>query len=158
MSLSFYAMATFEGPMMAIKTVNALSHDTDWTIAHVHSGALGWVAMITIGSMYVLIPRLFNKAKMYSTSLINLHFWLAIAGTIIYISSMWIAGVMQGLMWRAVNSDGTLTYTFIESVSATHPYFVIRLMGGLTFFVGMLIMAYNVWKTITSKEELAHEA
>ncbi len=158
MSLSFYAMATFEGPMMAIKTVNALSHDTDWTIAHVHSGALGWVAMITIGSMYVLIPRLFNKAKMYSTSLINLHFWLALSGTIIYITSMWIAGVMQGLMWRAVNSDGTLTYTFIESVSATHPYFVIRLMGGLTFFVGMLIMSYNVWKTITSKEDLAYEA
>jgi cytochrome c oxidase cbb3-type subunit 1 len=160
-SLSFYGMATFEGPMMSIKTVNALSHDTDWTIAHVHSGALGWVAMITIGCIYVLIPRLFNKAKMYSTSLINLHFWLSIAGTIIYISSMWIAGVMQGLMWRAVNSDGTLSYTFIESIQATHPYYVIRLIGGLIFFIGMLIMAFNVWKTITdssSMKEHANEA
>lgn len=152
-SLSFYGMATFEGPMMAIKTVNALSHDTDWTIAHVHSGALGWVAMITFGCIYILIPRVFNKAKMYSTSLINLHFWLAIAGTIIYITSMWVAGIMQGLMWRAVNNDGTLTYTFVESVSATHPYYIIRLIGGLIFLTGTLIMAYNVFKTITSSAE-----
>lgn len=160
-SLSFYGMATFEGPMMSIKTVNALSHDTDWTIAHVHSGALGWVAMITIGCIYALVPRLFNKAKMYSTSLINLHFWLSISGTIIYITSMWIAGVMQGLMWRAVNNDGTLTYSFIESISATHPYYIIRLIGGLIFFIGMLIMAYNIWKTIrgdSSLEEQIHEA
>ena len=158
-SLSFYAMATFEGPMMAIKTVNALSHDTDWTIAHVHSGALGWVAMITFGTMYSLIPRVFHKPKMYSISLINVHFWLAMTGTLIYITSMWVAGVMQGLMWRAVNADGTLTYSFVESVSATHPYYVIRLVGGLIFLSGTLLMAYNVWKTITtSTEELTHEA
>jgi cytochrome c oxidase cbb3-type subunit 1 len=152
-SLSFYGMATFEGPMMSIKTVNALSHDTDWTIAHVHSGALGWVSMISIGCIYVLIPRIFRTAKMYSASLINLHFWLAFAGTIIYITSLWIAGVMQGLMWRAVNSDGTLTYTFNESVAASHPYYVIRLIGGLVFFSGMLIMAYNVWRTIKNSRQ-----
>lgn len=152
-SLSFYGMATFEGPMMSIKTVNALSHDTDWTIAHVHSGALGWVSMISIGCIYVLIPRIFRTAKMYSTSLINFHFWLAFAGTIIYITSLWIAGVMQGLMWRAVNSDGTLTYTFNESVAASHPYYVIRLIGGLVFFSGMLIMAYNVWQTIKNSRQ-----
>ena len=147
-SLSFYGMATFEGPMLSIKTVNALSHDTDWTIAHVHSGALGWVAMITIGSLYVLLPRLYNKEKMYSVRLINVHFWLAMIGTLFYCASMWIAGVMQGLMWMAVNKDGLLTYSFIESVKATHPYYVVRLFGGLIFFSGMLVMAYNMYKTI----------
>ena len=149
-SLSFYGMSTFEGPMMAIKTVNALSHYTDWTVGHVHSGALGWVAMVSIGSIYILIPRIFNKSAMYSTSLINVHFWLSTLGTLFYIASMWISGVMQGLMWRAVNDDGTLTYSFIESISASHPYYVIRLIGGLMFLTGMFIMAYNVWKTIKS--------
>jgi cytochrome c oxidase cbb3-type subunit 1 len=109
--------------------------------------------MISIGCIYVLIPRIFRTAKMYSTSLINLHFWLAFTGTIIYITSLWIAGVMQGLMWRAVNSDGTLTYTFNESVAASHPYYVIRLIGGLVFFSGMLIMAYNVWQTIKNSRQ-----
>ncbi len=151
-ALTFYGMATFEGPLMSIKSVNALSHDTDWTIGHVHSGALGWVAMITIGSLYVLIPRIFNKEKMYSTGLINVHFWLAIIGTIFYVSSMWIAGIMQGLMWFAVNSDGTLTYSFIEAVKATHPYFVVRLIGGGIFLTGMLVMAYNSWKTISPQQ------
>ena len=154
-SLSFYGMSTFEGPMMAIKTVNALSHYTDWTVGHVHSGALGWVAMVSIGSIYILVPRIFNKPAMYSTSLINLHFWLSTLGTLFYIASMWISGVMQGLMWRAVNDDGTLTYSFIESISASHPYYVIRLIGGLMFLTGMFIMAYNMWKTIKSLPDAA---
>lgn len=151
-SLSFYGMATFEGPMMSIRTVNALSHYTDWTIGHVHSGALGWVAFITIGAVYMLVPRLFNREQMYSIPLINVHFWVSTIGVVLYIASMWIAGVMQGLMWRAVNDDGTLTYSFIESVAATYPYYAVRLVGGLLFFAGMLIMAYNVWRTIRPVE------
>ena len=147
-ALSFYGMSTFEGPMMSIKTVNALSHYTDWTIGHVHSGALGWVAMMTIGAMYVLIPRLYGKTEMYSIKLIDTHFWVSTIGVVLYIASMWIAGVMQGLMWRAFNDDGTLTYTFIESLSATYPYYAIRLLGGMLFFIGMFVMAYNVYKTI----------
>jgi cytochrome c oxidase cbb3-type subunit I len=146
-SLSFYGMATFEGPMMAIKTVNALSHYTDWTVGHVHAGALGWVAFISFGSLYYLVPRLFNQAEMHSKKLIEIHFWVATLGVVLYIASMWIAGVMQGLMWRAVNSDGTLTYTFVESVKSTFPYYVIRLVGGLMFLSGMLLMAYNVART-----------
>jgi cytochrome c oxidase cbb3-type subunit 1 len=147
-SLSFYGMATFEGPMMSIKTVNALSHYTDWTVGHVHSGALGWVGFVTMGSVYFLIPRLFGKQEMHSTRLIELHFWVATVGIVLYIASMWIAGVMQGLMWRAVNADGTLTYSFVESVKATFPYYVIRLTGGVLYLAGMLIMAWNVAKTV----------
>ncbi len=146
-SVSFYGMSTFEGPMMSIKTVNALSHYTDWTVGHVHSGALGWVAMVSIGAMYYLIPRLFGR-KIYSLKLIETHFWVATIGIVLYISSMWISGVMQGLMWRAVNPDGTLTYSFVESVQAMHPFYVVRTIGGLFFLSGMLIMAYNIWKTI----------
>jgi cytochrome c oxidase cbb3-type subunit 1 len=147
-SLSFYGMSTFEGPMMAIKTVNALSHYTDWTVGHVHSGALGWVAMVSIGAMYYLLPRLFGKPEMFSVKLITVHFWVATIGVVLYIASMWIAGVMQGLMWRAVNVDGTLTYTFVESVKASYPFWAIRFLGGLLFLSGMLIMAYNMAKTI----------
>jgi cytochrome c oxidase cbb3-type subunit 1 len=147
-SLSFYGMSTFEGPMMSIKTVNALSHYTDWTIGHVHSGALGWVAMMTIGTMYCLIPRLYDKAGMYSTKLIDVHFWTSTIGVVLYAVSMWIAGITQGLMWRALNDDGTLTYSFIESIKFTYPYYGIRLLGGLIFFSGMLVMAYNVYMTI----------
>ncbi|MBI3713480.1 MAG: cytochrome-c oxidase, cbb3-type subunit I [Burkholderiales bacterium] len=147
-SLSFYGMSTFEGPMMAIKTVNALSHYTDWTVGHVHSGALGWVGFISIGSLYYLVPRLFGQTEMYSKRLIEMHFWIATIGIVLYIASMWIAGVMQGLMWRAVNEDGTLTYTFVESVKATYPYYVIRLTGGLLYLSGMLLMVYNVAKTV----------
>ena len=146
-SLSFYGMATFEGPMMSIKTVNALSHYTDWTIGHVHAGALGWVALVTMGSMYYLIPRLFGQKEMWSVKLIDLHFWIATIGIVLYISAMWIAGVMQGLMWRAVSADGTLTYSFVESVKATYPFYMVRLLGGLLFFAGMLLMAYNVART-----------
>ncbi|MDE1252182.1 cytochrome-c oxidase, cbb3-type subunit I [Vibrio aestuarianus] len=152
-SLSFYGMSTFEGPMMSIKTVNALSHYTDWTIGHVHSGALGWVAMVSIGSVYHLIPRLFNQERMYSVSLINAHFWLATIGTVLYIVAMWISGVMQGLMWRAVNSDGTLTYSFVESVQASYPFYTVRFIGGLIFLSGMFLMAYNTYKTISAPND-----
>jgi cytochrome c oxidase cbb3-type subunit 1 len=133
--------------MMAIKTVNSLSHYTDWTIGHVHSGALGWVGLVTMGTMYYLIPRLFGQKQMYSVKAIELHFWIATVGIVIYIAAMWIAGVMQGLMWRAVNADGTLTYTFVESVKATFPFYVLRLMGGLLYLSGMLIMLWNTLKT-----------
>ena len=149
-SLSFYGMSTFEGPMMSIKTVNALSHYTDWTIGHVHSGALGWVGLITMGSLYYLIPRLFGQKKMYSIKAIEVHFWTATIGIVIYIASMWIAGVMQGLMWRAVNPDGTLTYTFVESVKATYPFYVLRLVGGVIYLIGMLVMTWNVAKTVAA--------
>jgi cytochrome c oxidase cbb3-type subunit 1 len=147
-SLSFYGMATFEGPMMSIKTVNALSHYTDWTVGHVHAGALGWVAFISIGAMYYLIPRLFGRTQMWSTRLITVHFWVATLGVVLYIASMWIAGVMQGLMWRATNPDGTLTYAFAETVKATYPFYAIRLLGGVLFLAGMLLMAWNVARTI----------
>jgi cytochrome c oxidase cbb3-type subunit I len=151
-SLSFYGMSTFEGPMMSIKTVNALSHYTDWTIGHVHSGALGWVAFISIGSIYYLIPRLFGQKEMYSIKLITAHFWISTIGVVLYIASMWISGVMQGLMWRATNPDGTLTYSFVESVKATYPFWTIRLVGGVMFLVGMFIMLYNVMKTVAGKQ------
>ncbi len=146
-SISFYGMSTFEGPMMSIKTVNALSHYTDWTIGHVHSGALGWVALVSMGAMYYLIPRLFGR-QLYSLRLVEVHFWTATIGIVLYISSMWVAGIMQGLMWRAVNDDGTLTYSFVESVQAMHPYYIVRTLGGVFFLVGTLVMAYNLWKTI----------
>ncbi|HSA69051.1 MAG TPA: cytochrome-c oxidase, cbb3-type subunit I [Burkholderiales bacterium] len=149
-SLSFYGMSTFEGPMMSIKTVNALSHYTDWTVGHVHSGALGWVGLISMGSLYYLIPRLFGRSEMYSVRAINLHFWVATIGIVLYIAAMWIAGVMQGLMWRAVSDDGTLTYTFVESVKATYPFYAIRLLGGVLYLAGMLIMAWNVFKTVAA--------
>jgi cytochrome c oxidase cbb3-type subunit I len=147
-SLSFYGMSTFEGPMMSIKTVNALSHYTDWTVGHVHSGALGWVGFISIGVIYFLIPKLFGREKMHSTKAIELHFWIATIGVVFYIAAMWIAGVMQGLMWREVNADGTLAYTFVESVKATYPYYVIRFLGGAMYLAGMFIMAWNVWMTV----------
>ncbi|WP_299944375.1 cytochrome-c oxidase, cbb3-type subunit I [uncultured Microbulbifer sp.] len=150
-SLSFYGMSTFEGPMMSIKTVNALSHNTDWTIGHVHSGALGWVAMISIGALYHLVPVLWKRREMFSVKLINAHFWLATVGTVLYIAAMWVNGITQGLMWRAFNVDGTLTYSFVESVVASHPGYIVRLIGGAMFLLGMLLMAYNVYRTITEK-------
>ena len=147
-SISFYGMSTFEGPMMSIKTVNALSHYTDWTVGHVHSGALGWVGMISMGAMYYLLPRLAGKREMYSVKAIEVHFWVATLGIVFYIAAMWIAGVMQGLMWRAVNPDGSLTYAFIESIKATYPYYTIRLLGGVLYLAGMIIMAWNMFMTI----------
>jgi cytochrome c oxidase cbb3-type subunit 1 len=148
-SLSFYGMSTFEGPMMSIKTVNALSHYTDWTIGHVHSGALGWVAMVSIGAVYFLIPKLFAREQMYSVKLIDWHFWMSTIGVVLYIVAMWISGVMQGLMWRAVNEDGTLTYSFVESLEAMYPFYFVRVLGGALFLCGMLVMAYNVVKTVS---------
>jgi len=147
-ALSFYGMSTFEGPMMSIKTVNSLSHYTDWTIGHVHSGALGWVAMITIGCIYSLLPRLYGKREMYSIRLIDWHFWTTTIGVVLYVASMWIAGVMQGLMWRATNDDGSLTYSFIEALNSTYPYYVVRLLGGVMVLGGMFLMAYNAYKTV----------
>ena len=150
--LTFYGMSTFEGSFMAIKTVNSISHNTDWTIGHVHSGALGWVSMISIGSVYMLIPRLFNKRGMYSTGLVNIHFWLATTGAVLYVAAMWVSGIMQGLMWRAIDDDGTLTYAFIEVVIATHPFYVMRLCGGLLFLSGMAVMLFNTYMTIKEKQ------
>jgi cytochrome c oxidase cbb3-type subunit 1 len=149
-SLSFYGMSTFEGPMMSIKTVNALSHYTDWTVGHVHSGALGWVGLVSIGSLYHLIPRMFGRKQMYSMRAVELHFWVATIGIVLYIAAMWIAGVMQGLMWRATNPDGTLVYSFVESVKATYPFYVIRVLGGLLYLSGMVIMGWNVLKTVAA--------
>ena len=147
-SLSFYMIATFEGPMMSIKTVNSLSHYTDWTVGHVHAGALGWVAMISIGAIYALLPKLLGREHMFSVKAIDVHFWMHTIGVVFYIASMWIAGVMQGLMWRATNADGTLTYSFVEALNATYPYYLVRLGGGLLVFVGMLLMAWNTVMTI----------
>ncbi|MDR2679150.1 MAG: cytochrome-c oxidase, cbb3-type subunit I [Zoogloeaceae bacterium] len=147
-SLSFYGMSTFEGPMMSVKTVNALSHYTDWTVGHVHSGALGWVAMVSIGSLYYLIPRLFGRQEMYSMKLVAAHFWIATIGVVLYVASMWIAGVYQGLIWRAVNEDGTLTYAFVEGVKFSYPFWAVRLLGGVLFLLGMLLMLVNMFKTI----------
>jgi len=146
-SLAFYAMSTFEGPIMSIKTVNALSHYTDWTIGHVHSGALGWVAMVGMGAIYHMMTRLFH-VKMYSEKLINIHFWMATIGTVIYVVAMWVSGLMQGLMWRTYDEYGALAYTFAESVEAMHPYYAMRAVGGLLFFLGAVIMLYNVILTV----------
>ncbi len=151
-SLSFYGMSTFEGPMMAIKTVNALSHYTDWTVGHVHSGALGWVGFVSMGAIYFMVPRLYGQKQMYSLKAIEWHFWVATVGIVLYISAMWIAGVMQGLMWRSVNEDGTLTYSFVESVKATYPYYVVRVMGGALYLSGMVLMLWNVIMTVIGKQ------
>jgi cytochrome c oxidase cbb3-type subunit 1 len=156
-SLSFYGMSTFEGPMMSIKTVNALSHNTDWTIGHVHAGALGWVAMISIGAIYHLLPVLTGQKSMWSVRLINTHFWLATIGTVLYIASMWVNGLLQGLMWRAFNADGTLTYSFVESVEASYPGYFVRFLGGAFFLVGMLLMAYNAYRTVSSEQAIEPE-
>jgi len=153
-SLSFYGMSTFEGPMMSIKTVNSLSHNTDWTIGHVHSGALGWVAMISIGSIYCLVPRVFNRECMYSTKLISVHFWLATIGVVFYIASLWVSGIMEGLMWRAVHPDGSLMYTFVESVAMKQPYYIARWFGGVLYLTGMVVMAYNVFQTISKTQPI----
>lgn len=147
-SLAFYAMSTFEGPVMSIKTVNALSHYTDWTVGHVHSGALGWMAMVSFGSMYHMVKKLWGVEKMYSEGLVNVHFWLATIGTVVYVVAMWVSGIMQGLMWRDYDEFGTLTYTFVESVSAMHPYYAMRAIGGAIFNLGAWICLYNVVMTV----------
>ncbi|MDJ1158032.1 cytochrome-c oxidase, cbb3-type subunit I [Chelatococcus sp. SYSU_G07232] len=156
-SVAFYGMATFEGPLMSVKAVNSLSHYTDWTIGHVHSGALGWVAYISFGAIYCLVPWLWNRKGLYSTKLVNWHFWISTIGIVLYISAMWVSGILQGLMWRAYTSLGFLEYSFIETVEAMHPFYVIRAMGGALFLVGALMMAWNLWKTITATEAAAPE-
>jgi cytochrome c oxidase cbb3-type subunit 1 len=147
MSLAFYAMSTFEGPVMSAKTVNALSHYTDWTVGHVHSGALGWVAMVAAGALYHLVEKLWNT-KMYSASLVNTHFWLATIGTVVYITAMWVSGIMQGMMWRMYDDNGVLLYTFAESVAEMHPYYAMRAIGGMIYWLGGAIMLFNVVMTI----------
>ncbi|SUO97554.1 cytochrome-c oxidase, cbb3-type subunit I [Suttonella ornithocola] len=154
-ALSFYGMSTFEGPMMAIKSVNALSHYTEWTVGHVHSGALGWVAMITMGSLYHMLPRLYGKTEMYSTKLIFVHFWLATIGILLYVTSMWVAGIMEGLLWRETFPDGTLTYTFMEILDKKYIFWFVRFLGGVFFLAGMCLMAYNCWRTISNKKVAA---
>jgi cytochrome c oxidase cbb3-type subunit 1 len=147
-SVAFYGMSTFEGPLMSIKAVNSLSHYTDWTIGHVHSGALGWVAMVSFGAIYCLVPWLWNRQGLYSMRLVEWHFWISTLGILLYITAMWVSGITQGLMWRAYDSLGFLQYSFIETVEAMHPYYVIRAIGGSLFLIGSLIMVYNVWRTI----------
>jgi cytochrome c oxidase cbb3-type subunit I len=159
-ALAFYGMSTFEGPLMAIRSVNALSHYTDWTIGHVHSGALGWVGFITFGCLYHLVPRLWGRKELYSLRLVNLHLWIATTGIVLYITAMWVSGIMQGLMWRSYDSMGFLQYSFVESVMAMHPFYIIRALGGLLFLIGALIMVYNFYRTIrgdVSKREFTSD-
>ncbi|MFZ5663898.1 MAG: cytochrome-c oxidase, cbb3-type subunit I [Pseudomonadota bacterium] len=151
MALAFYGMSTFEGPMMSIKSVNSLSHYTDWTIGHVHSGALGWNGMITFACMYYLVPRLWGRQRLYSLRMVNWHFWLASAGIVFYAASMWVAGIMQGLMWREYGADGYLVYSFVETVAAMHPMYLMRAFGGLLYLSGFIIMIVNVWATLVGK-------
>jgi cytochrome c oxidase cbb3-type subunit 1 len=152
-AVGFYGMATFEGPVMSIKAVNSLSHYTDWTIGHVHSGALGWVAFIVFGTMYYLVPVLWKRPGMWSTRLIGWHYWIATLGIVLYITAMWVSGIMQGLMWRAYDELGFLQYSFVETVAAMHPFYLIRLLGGVFFLSGGLIMAYNMWRTVRGEPE-----
>jgi len=152
-AVAFYGMATFEGPMMAIKSVNALSHYTEWTISHVHSGALGWVAFISFGAIYYLVPKLWKRKEMYSLKLVNLHLWLGCIGIVLYITSMWAAGLAQGLMWRSYDELGFLKYSFVEIVEVLHPLYVIRVLGGLCYLAGAIIMVYNIFKTICTTKQ-----
>jgi cytochrome c oxidase cbb3-type subunit 1 len=157
-SVAFYGMATFEGPMMSVKAVNSLSHYTDWTIGHVHSGALGWVAYISFGAIYCLVPWLWNKRELYSLKLVSWHFWVSTLGIVLYITSMWVSGILQGLMWRSYTQLGFLEYSFIESVEAMHPFYIIRALGGVLFLAGALIMAFNVYMTIRMPDEVTADA
>jgi len=158
LSVAFYGMSTFEGPVMSVRAVNSLSHYTDWTIGHVHSGALGWVGFVSFGALYCLVPWLWKKKGMYSKALVDWHFWIATFGILLYITSMWVAGIMQGLMWRAYNSLGFLEYSFVETVEAMHISYIIRALGGVLYLAGALIMIYNVYRTIRSEETETDEA
>src|SRR5258708_19510079 len=149
-SVAFSGMATFEGPLMSIKVVNSLSHYTDWTIGHVHSGSLGWVGFVSFGALYCMVPWLWNRKGLYSLKLVNWHFWIATIGIVFYISAMWVAGIMQGLMWRAYTSLGFLEYSFVETTEAMHPMYVIRALGRAIFLIPPLIMAFNIYITIPS--------
>jgi cytochrome c oxidase cbb3-type subunit I len=154
-SVAFYGMATFEGPLMSVKAVNSLSHYTDWTIGHVHSGALGWVGYVSFGAIYCLVPWLWNRERLYSLKLVNWHFWISTVGIVLYISAMWVSGILQGLMWRAYTSLGFLEYSFIETVEAMHPFYLIRAIGGSLFLAGALLMAWNLWRTVYPREAIA---
>ena len=151
LALAFYGMSTFEGPMMSIKSVNSLSHYTNWTIGHVHSGALGWNGMITFSALYFMTPRLWNRTRLYSLRLVNWHFWLATLGIVLYTASMWVAGITQGLMWREYGKDGYLVYAFVEVVAAMHPYYIMRVAGGLMYLSGSLVMVWNIGMTIAGR-------
>ena len=155
-SIAFYGMSTFEGPLMSIKAVNSLSHYTDWTVGHVHSGALGWVGFVSFGALYFLVPRLWKRPRLYSLRLVNLHFWVSTLGIVLYITAMWVSGILQGLMWRAYDGLGFLEYSFAETVAAMHPFYVIRALGGVLYLTGALVMAYNLWRTARGdlKDEL----
>jgi len=157
LAVAFYGMATFEGPVMSIREVNSLSHYTDWTIGHVHSGALGWVAFISFGAIYCLVPWLWNR-PLYSLRLVSWHFWISTIGIVVYVTSMWVSGILQGLMWRAYTNLGFLEYSFIETVEAMHPFYVIRAIGGALFLSGTLIMAFNLWRTIYPPREVLDAA
>ncbi|MEC9247196.1 MAG: cytochrome-c oxidase, cbb3-type subunit I [Pseudomonadota bacterium] len=152
LAVAFYGMSTFEGPLMSVKAVNSLSHYTDWTIGHVHSGALGWVGMITFGALYYLVPKLWNRERLYSLRLVTWHFWLATLGIVVYAAVMWVSGIQQGLMWREYDDQGFLVYSFAETVAAMHPYYVVRALGGVLFLLGGLVMAYNLAMTILGHE------
>jgi cytochrome c oxidase cbb3-type subunit 1 len=154
----FYGITTFEGSFMAIRPVNSLSHYTDWTIGHVHAGALGWVAMITFGSLYALVPWIWKRPAIYSAKLVEVHFWLALSGTVIYVFAMWNSGIIQGLMWRTYSESGTLSYSFIESLVAMHPYYIARALGGTLFLLGALCAAYNIFMTIRRPAPVPGEA
>lgn len=157
-SVAFYGMSTFEGPLMSVRQVNALSHYTDWTIGHVHSGALGWVAFISFGAIYFLVPRLWKVQRLYSYALVEWHFWIATLGIVLYITAMWVSGIMQGLMWRSYDHLGFLQFSFIETVAAMHPFYVIRAVGGAMFLMGALIMAYNLWRTMRGEIRAEEQA
>ena len=150
-SVGFYGMATFEGPMMAIKAVNSLSHYTDWTIGHVHSSALGWNGMITFGALYFLVPKLWHRERLYSLGLVNWHFWLATIGIVLYASSMWVTGIMEGLMWREYDDQGFLVNSFADTVAAKFPMYVVRGLGGVMYLTGAAIMCFNLWQTARGK-------
>jgi len=160
-SVAFYGMSTFEGPVMSIRAVNALSHYTDWTIGHVHSGALGWVAFISFGALYYIVPLMWQRERLYSLRLVSVHFWIATIGIVLYITAMWVSGILQGLMWRAYDNLGFLEYSFVETVEAMHPFYLIRALGGLLFVLGSFVMVYNLWRTIRGdlrEEEVASGA
>ena len=150
-AIGFYGMSTFEGPVMSIQAVNSLSHYTDRTIGHVHSGALGWNGMITFAVLYFLVPRLWNRERLYSLALVNWHFWLATIGIVLYASAMWVSGMMEGLMWREVDANGYLVNAFADTVAAKFPMYVVRGLGGAMFLIGALIMVYNLWMTVRTQ-------
>ncbi len=158
MAAVFYGLSTFEGSFMAIRPVNSLSHYTDWTVGHVHAGALGWVAMITFGSIYAAVPWLWKRPAMHSARLVEVHFWLALSGSLIYVFAMWNSGIIQGLMWRTYTESGTLSYSFIDSLVAMHPYYIARAFGGTLFLIGAIVAAYNVWMTARSPAPAAADA